>query len=424
MKFRVSHSRLRGEIAIPGSKSHTIRALVCGLLADGESLIVDPLDSSDTRSALAMVRSFGAQVSEEEGRWRVRGCGGDPEVPGDVVDVGNSGTALYLGCGVASLAGGHTVLTGDGQTRNRPAGPLLASIADLGGRAFSTRGNGKPPLVVGGRIQGGETSIEAHTSQYLTSLLLAAPLARSMVSIRVPLLNEAPYVSMTLWWLRKLGVRYECGDYSEFRVPGGQRYRAFTEAIPADFSSATFFMAAAAVTGSRVTLTGLDFSDTQGDKEVVDILERMGALVRRGERSMEIEGRGLRGGVFDLNAVPDALPALAVAACFADGETRLVNVPQARLKETDRIRVMREELARMGASIEELPDGLVVRRSSLRGCPLRGRGDHRVVMALSVAGLAAEGVTEVDTAESVAVTFPGFLGLMRGAGADILETEE
>ena len=126
----------------------------------------------------------------------------------------------------------------------------------------------------------------------------------------------------------------------------------------------------------------------------------------------------------DLNAVPDALPALAVAACFAEGETRLVNVPQARLKETDRIRVMREELSGMGASIEELPDGLVVRRSSLRGCSLRGHGDHRVVMALSVAGLAAEGVTEVDTAESVAVTFPGFLGLMRGAGADILETEE
>lgn len=424
MKFRVSHSRLRGEIAIPGSKSHTIRALVCGLFADGESLIVDPLDSSDTRSALGMVRRFGAQVGEEEGRWRVRGCGGDPEVPGDVVDVGNSGTALYLGCGVASLAGGHTVLTGDEQTRSRPAGPLLASIADLGGRAFSTRGNGRPPLVVGGRIQGGPTSIEAHTSQYLTALLLAAPLASSMVSIRVPLLNEAPYVSMTLWWMKRLGIRCECGDYREFRVPGGQRYRAFSEKIPADFSSATFFMAAAAVTGSRLTLTGLDFSDTQGDKEVVDILERMGARVSRGDRSMEIEGGGLRGGVFDLNAVPDALPALAVAACFAEGETRLVNVPQARLKETDRIRVMREELSGMGASIEELPDGLVVRRSSLRGCSLRGHGDHRVVMALAVAGLAAEGVTEVDTAESVAVTFPGFLGLMRGAGADILETEE
>jgi 3-phosphoshikimate 1-carboxyvinyltransferase len=176
---------------------------------------------------------------------------------------------------------------------------------------------------------------------------------------------------------------------------------------------------AAAVTGAEVVLNGLDFSDTQGDKAVVGILEAMGARVDIGERRITIGGGELRGGVFDLNAMPDSLPALSVAACMAAGETRLVNVAQARVKETDRIAVMCAELKKMGADIEELPDGLVIRRSSLHGCEVNGHDDHRVVMALAVAGLVASGTTTIATAESVAVTFPGFGELMEGIGARI-----
>lgn len=423
MEFHVKASRLEGTVAIPGSKSHTIRALLCGLLAGGTSIIRKPLDSSDTRSCLRMVRLLGARVREEEGLWRVEGCGGEIPVPEDVIDVGNSGTSLYLGMSLAALCEGHTIFTGDHQIRNRPAGPLLSSINDLGGKALSTRGNGMPPCVVSGRMKGGSTAIEAHTSQYLSSLLLASPCASGDTEIRVPLLNEAPYVAMTLSWLERCGIGYEKDDMKYFRIRGGQRYRAFDEAVPADFSSATFFLAAAAVTGSRLVLEGLDLGDTQGDKAVVDILERMGARVERGERFIAIEGAAMRGGVFDLNAIPDALPALAVVACFAEGETRLVNVPQARLKETDRIAVMRMELSRMGARVEEAPDGLVIQRSGLKGARLHGHGDHRVVMALAVAGLAAEGETLIDTAESVAVTFPEFERLMRVAGANISRRE-
>jgi 3-phosphoshikimate 1-carboxyvinyltransferase len=340
-------------------------------------------------------------------------------VPDNVVDVGNSGTSLYIGMGVAALAEGYTVFTGDSQIRNRPIAPLGDAIRRLGGEVISTRRNGLPPVVVKGKIAGGKTRVDAVTSQYLTSLLMAAPLADRDTHINVPLLNERPYVDMTLWWLDRLGISYQNRDYRAFNVKGRQRYGSFRERIPADFSSATFFLVAAAITGAELTLLGLDFNDTQGDREVVNILKKMGAEVELGERSIRIRGRGLTGGTFDLNSIPDALPALAVAGCAAGGETRLVNVPQARVKETDRIAVMCRELSKMGARIEELPDGLVVRGSRLRGCALEGHGDHRVVMALSVAGLIAGGTTRVDTAESVSITFPGFFDLMKGAGADI-----
>ena len=424
MKFIVKPSRLSGAIAVPGSKSHTIRALVLSLLADGESVIENPLFSSDTLSCRTMIEQFGATVSQEEDAWTVQGTGGRLSVPENIIDVGNSGTTLYIGIGIASLVEGYSVLTGDEQIRNRPADRLLAAINSLKGEAFSTRQNGKPPLVIRGRIQGGRTSIEAVTSQYLTSLLITTPLAPKDTVIEVPLLNEVPYIHMTLGWLDRLKIAYRNDRLRKFTVLGNQRYRSFREAIPADFSSATFFLVAAAISGSEITLGGLDFNDTQGDREVVSILEEMGAEVERGEREIRIRGKILSGGVFDLNAIPDALPALAVAGCCAEGETRLINVPQARLKETDRISVMRAELEKMGARIEELPDGLIIKKSPLRGARLHGHGDHRVVMALAVAGLVAEGQTEIETAESVSVTFPNFRELLQSLGADITVREE
>ncbi len=423
MEFIVNPSRLKGAVTIPGSKSHTIRALVFALLGAGESVIEEPLDSADTRSCRSMIRKFGARVEELPGSWKVTGTAGAIPVPVDVIDVGNSGTSLYIGLGIASLADGYTVFTGDHQIRSRPAEGLLASINDLGGGAFSTRGNGMPPIVIEGKITGGETSISAVTSQYLTSLLMAAPCASGDTLIRVPLLNEKPYVTMTMSWLDRLGIRYTTDNYRSFSVPGNQGYPSFSEYIAADFSSATFFLVAATITGSELVLKGPDWNDTQGDKEVVNILKAMGAEVSIGDKAITIRGGRLTGGVFDLNAIPDALPALSVAACFAEGETSLINVPQARLKETDRISVMHDELVKMGAVIEERPDGLVIRRSELRGCRVNGHHDHRIAMALAVAGLATNGETIVETAESASVTFPNFPDLMTSIGADIKRKE-
>jgi 3-phosphoshikimate 1-carboxyvinyltransferase len=218
---------------------------------------------------------------------------------------------------------------------------------------------------------------------------------------------------MTLRWLGDQGIRLERQGLRHFVIPSGQRYRAFEKAVPGDFSSATFFFCAAAVSGGPVTLRGLDMGDAQGDKAVISILKSMGCAVKTAGTSITLTGASLKGRDIDMNAIPDAVPALAATACFAGGKTRLLNVPQARLKETDRIAVMAGELSKMGACIRELPDGLEIGGGGgLRGCRVDGHADHRVVMALAIAALGASGATEIEGAEAAAVTFPRFFDLL------------
>ncbi len=418
MKFIVEKSDLSGTIPMPASKSHTIRAVVIASLAEGVSIIEAPLDSRDTQAAVRICRGLGAGI-ETGADWRVEGTGGKIIVPEDVLDVANSGTTLYITLATAALGEGCSVFTGDAQTRSRPVQPLIDALNELGAEVFSTRGNGMAPLVVKGRLKGGRIAIECPTSQYLTSLLLNCPLAEGDTEIEVLHLNEHPYVEMTLRWLDEQGIAYERDEWRRFRIKGGQKYKSFKKRIPADFSSATFFLCAGAIVGENVALEGLDMNDSQGDKAVVDYLKRMGAAVAVADDAIRVKRAALEGCEIDLNATPDALPAMAVTACFAEGETRLVNVPQARLKETDRISVMQKELSKMGADIEEREDGLVVRKSGLKGTVVDGHDDHRVVMALAVAGLVAEGTTTITKAESVDITFPNFVELMQKLGAKI-----
>ena len=223
---------------------------------------------------------------------------------------------------------------------------------------------------------------------------------------------------MTLKWLDRQGIRYEASDdLSRFKVFGGQSYHGQDVTIPGDFSSATFFLIAGVLCDADITLLGLDMNDVQGDKKVVTCLQEMGAQIGFENGGVRVRQGSLQGIEIDMADIPDALPAMAVVGCFARGKTVLRNVANARLKETDRISVMASELGRLGARVEELPDGMIIHESRLTGCPVRGYGDHRVVMALSVAGLAIPGRTEVDTAEAVNVTVPNFLDLMGKLGA-------
>ncbi len=426
MKLVVGKSDLRGAVDIPGSKSHTIRAAVIATLATGESRIEQPLESADGRSALEACRALGAPIVEESGVWRVTGLAGAPQVPDNIVDVQNSGTTMRLVMGAASLLkDGVAVLTGDEQVRRRPCGPLAQALTALGARVVSTRGNGCPPVVVEGRLRGGETSIEAVTSQYVSSLLISTPLASGDTVLHVPLLNEKPYVGITLDWVRRQGVRIEHDeDYTEFRIPGGQSYQPVRGRIPGDFSSATFFLAGGALSGNAVMCRGLDMTDTQGDKAVVDYLVQMGADVSVEPDGVRVSAKGLRGCEIDMNATPDALPMMAVLACFAEGETRLVNVPQARLKETDRIAVMRAELSKLGAEIRELPDGLVIGGRPLHAGEVEGHGDHRVVMALAIGAGQVAGETVIHGSEAMAVTYPGFTEALIALGGLAREENE
>jgi len=427
MNVRITPRRFTGTVRIPASKSHTIRQLLIASLADGESEIKYPLDSLDTRSCLSACKVFGAEIAEQRNgaeivSWKIRGNGGFKKGinPGAKIDVGNSGTTLYLALAVAGLQEQPIEFTGDEQIQKRSAAPLLDALAGLG--VTSQSSNGCAPITIKGAWKGGKASLPCPTSQYLSAILIAAPLAPTGVvtEIDVPLLNEKPYIEMTLSYLKAHGIPYNASpDFSHFSIPGGSSWKSFSSSVPGDFSSAAFPAAAAAITGGHVTLLGLDPQDTQGDKFFLEMLQKMGCDVqynddRENGVSITVSRSGaLHGGTFDLNKTPDLLPAAAVTAAYADGDTSLVNVAHARIKETDRIAVMAQELAKLGIRCTELPDGLIIHGKGALSPPetpvIDGHNDHRIVMAFAVAALASPVPIEITTAECAAVTYPGFI---------------
>jgi 3-phosphoshikimate 1-carboxyvinyltransferase len=275
MKLQASKSRLKGTVAIPASKSHTIRAVAIASLAKGQSFIRNPLISDDATSAVNCYSLLGAKTDcLDKNCWKITGISGNIKAPEKIIDVGNSGTTLRLAVGSAALVprGQKITFTGDAQIQTRPIQPLLDSLNELGAKARSLKNNGSAPVEIEGQIIGGKTTIECFTSQYLSSLLLATPLAQKDTEIIVPLLNEPDYVKITLDWLNWQGIKYENQNMKRFIIKGGQKYKAFDRQIPADFSSATFFLCAGAILDADITITGLDFSDSQPDKAVVDYL--------------------------------------------------------------------------------------------------------------------------------------------------------
>jgi len=434
MNILVSPGRFTGTVTIPASKSHTIRQLIIASLAAGKSVIRKPLDSLDTRSCIAACEAFGAGIiehkdSDEIVSWHVRGVNGFKNINSPLkeikIDVGNSGTTLYLALAVAGLQEAPCLFTGDEQIQKRSAAPLLDALAGLGVQSKSN--DGCTPITIHGPWKGGKVSLSCPTSQYLSAVLIAAPIAPAgtVTEIDVPLLNEKPYVELTLSYLKKYGIPYNAApDFSHFTIPGGSSWSAFSGSVPGDFSSAAFPAAAAAISGGPVTILGLDQDDFQGDKFFFEMLKTMGCDVKwklpekAKEPSCVIVSREgtLRGGTFDLNDTPDLLPAAAVVAAYAEGDTALVNVAHARIKETDRIAVMVRELAKLGVDCTERPDGMIIHGkgglSPINNPVIDCHGDHRVVMAFAVAAAGSPVPVGLTTAESAAVTYPGFFGEM------------
>lgn len=415
MKLFSQASTLSGEIDIPGSKSHTIRALAIATMAKGKSVLKKPLFSDDTHSAIIAAKAFGASVEVVGGDIIVDGIG-EKELPDDIfIDVGNSGTTLRIFTALAATSNKKVRFDGDSSVRQRIMTPLFSALKNLGAEVESN--NEKCPFSVKGAIKGGATNVDGISSQFLTALLFSTPLIEGNTEITVDSLHEKPYVSMTLDWLNKQNIRYDSKGLDWFKVEGGQQFTAFDDRIAADFSSATFAVCAAAIAKSEVLITGLDFDDFQGDKAVFDYMQKMGLEIEHTEKGVLVKGGKLKGVELDINDTPDALPALAAAACYAEGKTILRNVKQARLKECDRIAAMATELTKMGAKIEEMPDGLVIEGGALKGAKVHGYHDHRMVMALALAGMGAEGITEIDTAEAISVTYPSFVDDYKKLGA-------
>lgn len=325
---------------------------------------------------------------------------------------------------IAALSKKPVRLTGDESVRARPMGPLIEALKKLGAKARCEGPRGRAPVIVGGGLAGGETEITgAISSQFISALLLACPYAKEDVDLVITdELVSKSYVEITLEMLDQIGAGIKRNPkLTEFKIPGRQVFRGLEFAIPGDFSSASFILGAAALVGKAVKVNNLDVRGAQGDKRIVNFLREFGAGVKVRWKTVEVpEAAELSGIEADCKDNPDLVPVLAVLGTVADGQTRLMNIPHLRLKETDRLRALRVELSKLGARVEELPGELRIRGvKQLKGARVSSYGDHRMAMALAVAGLIARGETIIDGAESVSVSYPNFVYDMQKLGAQI-----
>jgi 3-phosphoshikimate 1-carboxyvinyltransferase len=427
MKAYITPGSVHGSLSVPGSKSHTIRAVLIGAMAGGTSRIANPLTSKDCQSAMLAAQAFGAKTRMENGVWTVEGVGGEFRTPADVIDTGNSGTTLYFATAIAALSDGYTVLTGDYQIRRRPIRELLSAIVQLGGEGFTTRSTvDASPAIVRGPLKAGVARFGGKFSQFISATLLVSPNLEGTTTILVDSPIEKPYLQMTLDWMSRQGIKVDFADkdYKRFEVSGRQAYKPVNATIESDWEGVAFPLAAAVLTDSDLVINDLDVPGGQGDSVIIDILQRMGADIVMDEKNRSLRARGgrtLKGIEIDCSDIPDAMPILSVVGACAEGVTRLTHLESVRVKETDRVAVMAAELAKMGAVIEYDDSTFTVRGGRrLNGCGVRSHDDHRVAMSLAVAGLAASGHTVIEDAGCVDISFPNFYELMRCVGAKMI----
>ncbi len=406
---KITPGKLHGEIAIPTSKSHTIRALLFALMAKGKSRIHHPLPSPDTFAMLDAIRYLGAKADMENESLIIEGVAGKLHAAEDVIQCGNSGQVLRFIGALAALSPSYTVLTGDMSIRhNRPVLPLLNGLTQLGALAVSARMDGFAPIIVKGPSAGGKATIAGEDSQPVSGLLILG--AFVPLELHVTKAGEKPWIDLTLSWFDRLGIHCENENYEHYKMKGKSQIKEFEYTVPGDFSSAAFPIGAALVTHSELILHNIDMKDVQGDKAIIPTLQSMGAQFETHGSKLHVkEAQTLKGTRIDVNDFVDALPILAVIGCFASGKTEIVNGAIARQKESDRIHCIAAELKKMGADIEEKPDGLIIRPAKLHGAhDLQSHHDHRLAMALSIAALGAHGDSTIHSVDCVGKSYPSF----------------
>jgi 3-phosphoshikimate 1-carboxyvinyltransferase len=408
---------LDARVRVPGSKSVTNRALLAAALADGASELAGALASDDTDVMVASLAALGCAVDASGEPWRVSGRGGRLRAPKAPLFTGNSGTTARFLTAAACLADGPVTIDGTARMRERPIDDLLRALEQLGARSEILGARGCPPVrVAGGGLRGGEATIDARrSSQYVSAVLLAAPYAQRDVALRFAggELVSRPYVDLTLDVMRAFGARAEWEGAGALRVRAGIHYRARRYAVEADASSAAYPFCAAAIAGGRVRVEGLDPHTRQPDVGILDLLERMGCRALRGEDWAEVHGPAgrLAGIDVDMNALPDAVLALAVVALFAEGPTRIRNVANLRIKETDRLAALETELQKLGGHAHAGADSLVIEPAPLRPAVIDTYDDHRMAMAFALAGLRQPGVAIRDPG-CVSKTWPDYFEML------------
>lgn len=408
-------SKVNGEINLPGSKSLSNRVLLLAALARETTEITNLLDSEDISHMLTALRKLGVQIerSADEKRCVVTGNGGAFHVDGTLeLYLGNAGTAMRPLCAALCLGRGEFLLTGEPRMEERPIGPLVDSLRQSGCAISYLKNHGYPPVkIVAHGITGGAITIDGSlSSQYLTALLMATPLAQADTTIKVQgELVSKPYIDITLHAMAQFGVEVENSDYQSFHIKGQQMYRSpGTFLVEGDASSASYFLAAGAIKGGTVRVTGIGRKSVQGDIHFAHVLERMGAKVDWGDDYISVQRCALKGIDMDMNHIPDAAMTIATTALFAEGTTSIRNIYNWRVKETDRLRAMAKELRKVGAVVVEGRDYIeITPPSELRHAAIDTYNDHRMAMSFSLLALDEHSVT-INDPQCTAKTFPDY----------------
>ena len=399
---------VNAEIQLPPSKSYTNRALIVAALADGTSIIHNPSRSNDSMLLIQAARKFGIEIKEEQDRLEVIGSNGKLKSPSQEIFVGNAGTTMRFLASFACLADGETTLTGDEQMNKRPIKDLLETLKANGIKCTSQ--NGFPPVkILGGNFNGGKINIDASvSSQFVSSILLASPYAKRPVILHINGdINSMPYVDMTLHVMRSFGANIETIDTKIFKIDNQQKYIGHEFEIESDATSASYFLAAAAITNGYIKICGLSTESLQGDIQFISVLSDMGCSVIKHQDCIEMRGGKLHGIEVDMNAMLDCVPTLAVVAAFAKGNTVIKNIRQLRYKETDRISAIATELTKIGAKIELVDNELIIHPQPLHGAVIETYNDHRIAMSFAIAGLQVDGI-KIKNPMCVTKSFPNF----------------
>lgn len=404
-----------GEVNVPGSKSLSNRALLLAALAEGTTTLTNLLDSDDIRHMLKALTQLGVsyELSECKTECTVQGLGGAFNHAEHLeLFLGNAGTAMRPLCAALAASSVNVTLTGEPRMEERPIGDLVDALLEAGADIKYLKNEGYPPLHIAGKtLQGGKLSVDGSvSSQFLTALLMAAPLFSedTVISIKGELVSK-PYIDITLDTMAKFGVQVENDNYQHFTIRAGQKYIAPSRfLVEGDASSASYFLAAGAIKGGSVKVTGIGKQSIQGDIRFADVLEAMGARVEWFDDCVVIHGAPLKGVDMDMNHIPDAAMTIAVAALFAEGETCIRNIYNWRVKETDRLNAMATELRKLGVEVEEGHDFIrVTPATSLKHAEIDTYNDHRIAMCFSLVSLSDTPVT-INDPGCTAKTFPDY----------------
>jgi len=412
-------SYIEGEVNLPGSKSLSNRALLIAALAEGTTKITNLLESDDTRHMLNALRLLGVsyQLSEDKTECTVTGNGGPFCNSGPLeIFLGNAGTAMRPLCAALTLGEGTYVLTGEPRMKERPIGHLVDALRCAGADITYLETEGYPPLkIVANGLRGGAVEIDGTiSSQFLTALLMAAPMAQQDMHIHIiGELVSKPYIDITLDIMKRFGIEVSHENYEHFIVKAGQSYRAVdTFMVEGDASSASYFLAAAAIKGGTVKVTGIGKRSIQGDIAFADVLEKMGANVEWADDYVSVTRGELHAVDMDFNHIPDAAMTIATTALFAEGTTTLRNIYNWRVKETDRLYAMATELRKVGAEVEEGEDYLtIIPPRQLKHAAIDTYDDHRMAMCFSLLALDPVSVT-INDPECTAKTFPTYFDVL------------